>query len=207
MTLNPLECPITRCTFKDPVIAPDGFTYERNAIIKWLLEHRTSPQTRQPMKIEDLITNRAVADILGAKNTTLDQVENYCSNCLERTKRSQHGTMGSITEMTTCDLEHTLHHHLETIFMDEFNQFQQNCNNMYFRAIIPPHLGGCTPSLENLHSKKKQAEYLLDILLLLRESHLKERINVSKKNFSRISTMISLVSNLQFVIQTSHSHN
>lgn len=40
--------------FRDPVIAEDGRVYEREAIIKWILEHRTSPFTRQQLKINNL---------------------------------------------------------------------------------------------------------------------------------------------------------
>jgi len=34
----------------DPVIFPDGYTYERSAIEEWLKKHANSPYTRQPMQ-------------------------------------------------------------------------------------------------------------------------------------------------------------
>lgn len=43
------ECPITLQPMVDPVVAEDGHTYERAAIIKWLAEHSTSPLTRERM--------------------------------------------------------------------------------------------------------------------------------------------------------------
>lgn len=49
-----LTCPITLELFRDPVIAKDGRTYEREAITKWILEHGTSPFTREPLQISDL---------------------------------------------------------------------------------------------------------------------------------------------------------
>jgi hypothetical protein len=49
-----LTCPITLELFHDPVIAKDGRVYEREAITKWILEHGTSPFTREPLKIHDL---------------------------------------------------------------------------------------------------------------------------------------------------------
>jgi len=64
MTINPFECPITLETMKDPVLAPDGHTYERLAITKWIVEHGTSPQTRQHMRVNQLLPNRAIADLL-----------------------------------------------------------------------------------------------------------------------------------------------
>jgi len=53
---------------ENPVIAPDGYTYEQRAITTWLLTHGTSPQTRQTMSVNDLIPNRAIADLLTREN-------------------------------------------------------------------------------------------------------------------------------------------
>jgi hypothetical protein len=49
-----LICPITFQIFRDPVIAGDGHTYERAAIVRWISEHGTSPLTRQPLNINEL---------------------------------------------------------------------------------------------------------------------------------------------------------
>lgn len=44
------ECPITCECCTDPVVASDGFTYERDAILTYLLHgNRTSPMTREPL--------------------------------------------------------------------------------------------------------------------------------------------------------------
>ena len=40
-----LRCPITCDLFEDPVLAPDGFNYERAHIEKWFQDHHTSPKT------------------------------------------------------------------------------------------------------------------------------------------------------------------
>jgi len=61
-------CPITQELMKDPVIGPDGQTYERSAIISWVQKHGTSPITRLPMKIDQLFPNRAL------KNTIEDML-------------------------------------------------------------------------------------------------------------------------------------
>ena len=39
-------CPITNEVMEDPVVAMDGFTYERQAITTWFQRHDTSPMTR-----------------------------------------------------------------------------------------------------------------------------------------------------------------
>jgi len=59
-----LVCPITRATLVDPVVDPEGNTYERTAILAWLNEHGTSPVTRSPLQASQLTPNRAVADLL-----------------------------------------------------------------------------------------------------------------------------------------------
>jgi hypothetical protein len=45
-------CPITMELMKDPVMAKDGFVYERNAIEMWLQQHKTSPLTN--LQLEDI---------------------------------------------------------------------------------------------------------------------------------------------------------
>ena len=41
----------------DPVIAADGFTYEREAIELWLKGHDTSPRNGQPLESKTVIPN------------------------------------------------------------------------------------------------------------------------------------------------------
>ena len=45
---------------RDPVIAADGHTYERQALQQWLLSHNTSPVTNQPLAYKRLIPNHCV---------------------------------------------------------------------------------------------------------------------------------------------------
>ena len=55
-TVSNYYCPITSEIMKDPVIAEDGITYEREAILYWLTAHQISPTTRLPMSSQ-LIPN------------------------------------------------------------------------------------------------------------------------------------------------------
>ena len=45
----------------DPVIAADGYTYERSAIQDWLQQHQTSPVTNKRLMHSALLHNIAVA--------------------------------------------------------------------------------------------------------------------------------------------------
>ncbi|XP_051562234.1 WD repeat, SAM and U-box domain-containing protein 1 isoform X1 [Myxocyprinus asiaticus] len=54
-------CPITREIMKDPVIAADGYSYEREAIESWITtKSRTSPMTNLPLQTTLLTPNRTL---------------------------------------------------------------------------------------------------------------------------------------------------
>jgi hypothetical protein len=57
-------CSITMNLLKDPVIAADGHTYEREAITNWLKDNNRSPITNQPLKNKELIPNMKLISIL-----------------------------------------------------------------------------------------------------------------------------------------------
>ena len=59
-----LKCPITCEVFRDPLIGPDGHTYERDAIVEWLHKNGTSPMTREPMTIESLRPNQTIKQLI-----------------------------------------------------------------------------------------------------------------------------------------------
>ena len=58
-----LLCPITQEVMVEPVIASDGFTYERSAIERWLDmgPDRRSPTTNAPLPSRTLVPNRHLA--------------------------------------------------------------------------------------------------------------------------------------------------
>lgn len=54
-------CPITREVMKDPVIAEDGYTYERSAIVGWMEKGKTtSPMTNGLLNTKQLTPNRSL---------------------------------------------------------------------------------------------------------------------------------------------------
>eukprot|EP00158_Paraphelidium_tribonemae_P006718 Partr_v1_DN27948_c0_g1_i2_m11128 putative domain containing protein len=65
------ECPITKLPFVDPVMDPEGNTFEKSAILEWLAIHGTSPITRSPLNSHQLVPNRAIRDMIDAlKNSS-----------------------------------------------------------------------------------------------------------------------------------------
>ena len=57
-------CPISLDLMTDPVVASDGFTYERECITKWFSEHNTSPTTNAPLNNLGLIENRGLRNLI-----------------------------------------------------------------------------------------------------------------------------------------------
>lgn len=62
-------CPISSQLMVQPVLAEDGFLYERKAIDKWLRTKATSPKTLRPMGkrlVDDLVAKQTIAKLLEA---------------------------------------------------------------------------------------------------------------------------------------------
>lgn len=57
-------CPLTHEVMKDPVVDPEGTSYEREAIEEWLGRNATSPMTRNPLQVKDLVPNRALRELI-----------------------------------------------------------------------------------------------------------------------------------------------
>ncbi|KAA0715457.1 WD repeat, SAM and U-box domain-containing protein 1 [Triplophysa tibetana] len=54
-------CPVTRELMKDPVIAADGYSYEREALETWIrTPNHTSPMTNLPLQSSILTPNRSL---------------------------------------------------------------------------------------------------------------------------------------------------
>jgi hypothetical protein len=65
----------------DPVVAADGFTYEREAITQWLASHSTSPTTNEPMHSKVVFPNVSIrAQIIAWRELHgLPMASNTCS--------------------------------------------------------------------------------------------------------------------------------
>ncbi|KAL1021877.1 hypothetical protein UPYG_G00019200 [Umbra pygmaea] len=64
-------CPITRELMVDPVIAADGYSYEREAIQSWIAtKNRSSPMTNLPLQTTLLTPNRTLKMAIGRWKTS-----------------------------------------------------------------------------------------------------------------------------------------
>jgi hypothetical protein len=57
-------CPITQELLREPVIAEDGHTYEKEAIQNWLSKNQTSPLTRKQISPTKLIPNLVLKQLI-----------------------------------------------------------------------------------------------------------------------------------------------
>jgi hypothetical protein len=57
-------CPITNEIMTDPVITPQGTSFEKSAIVDWLSRNSTCPMTREPLQANQLIPNRSLKDLI-----------------------------------------------------------------------------------------------------------------------------------------------
>lgn len=53
-------CPISFEIMVDPVVTKEGYSFERNAILKWLETHTTCPLSRFPLNASDLVPNKSL---------------------------------------------------------------------------------------------------------------------------------------------------
>lgn len=61
---NHFYCPITEEVMIDPVVDPEGNSYERAAIVEWLQHKGNSPITRTPLRVDQLIPNRSLRNAI-----------------------------------------------------------------------------------------------------------------------------------------------
>ena len=58
------HCSISCELIFDPAVDPDGFTYERSALIAWLQVNGVSPNTRNPLRIDQLRDNKTLLALM-----------------------------------------------------------------------------------------------------------------------------------------------
>ena len=72
---NKYFCPITHSVFIDPVLADDGFTYEREYIEDWLKSNDASPMTNEKLKTKNIIPNRHVKTLVNDLTESLHSLK------------------------------------------------------------------------------------------------------------------------------------
>jgi hypothetical protein len=70
-------CPISLKLMEDPVLDPEGNTYERRAIETWLKKKETSPMTRAPLTASMLYPNRALREAIESFKLAENKHDNW----------------------------------------------------------------------------------------------------------------------------------
>lgn len=107
-----ISCPITFQIFKDPVVAEDGLTYEREAIEEWFKSHDKSPGTGVILPGKKLISNIYVKK----------HVDAYISSCPQK-KECQY-----ISAIKTMD--DIKYYEIKDLHMINTNDLCNICKNM-----------------------------------------------------------------------------
>ena len=68
---NKFVCPITKEMMKEPVIAFDGNSYEKNAIMEYLKLHKKSPLTNEETTIFNVFPNMQLKKEIEIYNSTI----------------------------------------------------------------------------------------------------------------------------------------
>lgn len=77
-------CPITFNLIHDPVIDADGHTFERAAVVHWIVSKGgTSPITRKSVTVEDLYPNNALKELMEIET---ERSEEYMHRSIKRWK-------------------------------------------------------------------------------------------------------------------------
>ena len=67
---NCLVCPISHCGIKEPAICVvDGQIYEKSCIREWVGNAKTSPMTRDTVKLDDIVDPKKIGDFISKTRT------------------------------------------------------------------------------------------------------------------------------------------
>jgi hypothetical protein len=71
-------CTLTLDLCHEPVIDPDGYTYERQAIVHWVTNNGDSPVTRKALTVEQLYDNNSILNIILEESEKPDDAIHPC---------------------------------------------------------------------------------------------------------------------------------
>lgn len=94
-------CPITQEPMKEPVIDHEGNSYEKKAILEWLKSSNESPITRNIIRADQLIINRALIDSFNNLSIQRNQ-EKTITNCSKCNKTMALSNKYKGTKHPTC---------------------------------------------------------------------------------------------------------
>ncbi|KAH0788562.1 von Willebrand factor type A domain containing protein [Histomonas meleagridis] len=122
---NEFLCPISLEIMKDPVIMPDGQTYEREQIEKALSVNPVSPLTRQPMSMSDAKTNYALKSL----------IDKYLSEQAPKTADDDNDESIPEVPISTAKINEITFDKLYANYTED----PKNRNNNIFQVVLQPN--------------------------------------------------------------------
>ncbi len=109
-------CPITQTIMTDPVICPEGHTFERAAIEEWISKNPTNPITRRELQAFRLRPNRALKDSIDKIRSQINEsnlkrvtsLSQQCSKEMLETLKSSLETLSMTKSFNDRNLEVTI---------------------------------------------------------------------------------------------------
>jgi len=173
-----LKCPITRVLIQDPVIASDGYTYERMAIEKWFKGQSISPVTAENLNNKTLYTNKVIKGLI---ETFLDNKLRTLKHKFELIKTNK--ILKSNTEIQS----KIVSNEDETLS----KELAKNAVSNYYQSSLP--VKECIEIMEKAYSlNPNNAEILSDLINMQRYA---SSYNCAYKNLK----ILKLISNFYFI--------
>jgi len=138
---NEFYCPISKEIMRDPVIARDGQSYEREKIIAWFLRKNISPVTGQILDSTDVISNinlkKLIAEFMQKQKQRNTSVESNRKDNPTSTSSTANNKSITTNRKNSNALESALNKLKEMGFSDEVenNNVLSICNNDIDKAI------------------------------------------------------------------------
>lgn len=86
------SCPITGLPMRDPVVAADGHSYERKAIMRWFKKSNMSPITREELPHKHVVPNYMLLSALQKENNSEEGVASSEGNSSRNINENQDGS-------------------------------------------------------------------------------------------------------------------
>ena len=151
--MNYFTCPLTKCLFQDPVVASDGYTYEKEAIEKWF----ESGNTKSPVTLEDLENK----DLIG--NMTLKSIN--MEETIKREEELDHLRFEKKSEILHKRLKEKSEEELPTQAILEALLKGQEALHCFKTGLI--NVSKCIDTLSTIVSEIEDEELLIELILLL----------------------------------------
>lgn len=123
-----LICPISADRFINPVITPEGQTFDKNKIETSLDRNKINPITKKPLKINQLVLNKKILELLELSQNYADNFDDIACQKLKEILKDENGRYytNPIVVSSGTNIGNTI----------EGNSSNKNYKNLIIKALI-----------------------------------------------------------------------